>query len=460
MTAKRSTFMLVLALFAGVAALGQSVLYVDQNNPEPPVPYEGFTNWETAATNIQDAVSVALPNATIRVRPGIYTAPPGSNRVVYISDKPLRLVAEAGPAQTIIDGEESHGGVQWRYALSTTTDEFLLDGFTIRNCVAATGAGVTYGPSGARNWTAEIRNCIITNNLATSYGGGVNVFNSDRGISLVVTNTTISLNKVSGTSGDIGGAGIQFRTSQGIYRGTLTVTHSYITDNEATEVDGGGGGIYLRRGELRVINSEISRNRVMTGGWGTGGGGIHWRDGGNNSEGRIRNTVIADNEAHMGAALFINNNNKRLTLENCTLVNNVGSMIWDGKPREHLVRFNSPGSDQEYHVENSILYHNSSDDIDLLGGGRSSFLHNCTPRADLNDFGSGNITNAPLFRGLTDGDYRLSQHSPCINQGTNRPAWMATARCLEGNPRIDRLSGQVDMGAYEYTYAGTLILVQ
>jgi hypothetical protein len=55
----------------------------------------------------------------------------------------------------------------------------------------------------------------------------------------------------------------------------------------------------------------------------------------------------------------------------------------------------------------------------------------------------------------TSGDYHLAQGSPCINSGTNC-GWMTGAFDLDGHYRLDRYSGLVDMGCYEYIPAGTM----
>jgi len=50
----------------------------------------------------------------------------------------------------------------------------------------------------------------------------------------------------------------------------------------------------------------------------------------------------------------------------------------------------------------------------------------------------------------------LAQSSPCINSGTNE-YWMNLD--LDGRSRIDRFSGMVDMGCYEYLPAGIMFSV-
>jgi hypothetical protein len=92
---------------------------------------------------------------------------------------------------------------------------------------------------------------------------------------------------------------------------------------------------------------------------------------------------------------------------------------------------------------NSILYYNAGGDY---YPSTPPYLLNlcCTALAPTNGFR--NITNAPLFVNLADGDFHLQSSSPCINSGDN--AYITDPTDLDGNSRI--LGGTVDIGAYEY----------
>src|SRR5262245_58337739 len=116
-----------------------AVHYVNVNNTTPTPPY---VSWSTAATNIQDAVDVALAGDEIIVTNGVYfsgerigPADTGTNRVTVT--KPLNLRSVNGPDVTVIDGLDA---VRCIYLTNFAT----LDGFTLGNG-AGNGSGLQEG---------------------------------------------------------------------------------------------------------------------------------------------------------------------------------------------------------------------------------------------------------------------------------------------------------------------------
>jgi len=97
-------------LFAFAINIPAAVLYVDLNSPSPSQPY---TNWSTAARQIQEAIDAANPGDQILVTNGVYCtggrAVSGTmtNRVAV--DKPLTVQSVNGPQFTIIQGLKFHG---------------------------------------------------------------------------------------------------------------------------------------------------------------------------------------------------------------------------------------------------------------------------------------------------------------------------------------------------------------
>jgi hypothetical protein len=158
-------------LLLAVPNLHAATHYVslESTNPTPP-----YTDWVTAATNIQDAVNVTVAGDWVMVTNGVY---PGG----VVATKRLTLLSVNGPQFTIIDG----GGVaQCLYV----PDGASLTGFTLTNGTAGGNgtAGVTSSPhanilvtncvvgfntgSGA-SW-CTLYSCTLTHNTSGIGGGG------------------------------------------------------------------------------------------------------------------------------------------------------------------------------------------------------------------------------------------------------------------------------------------------
>lgn len=136
-----------------------------------------FTNWATAAANIQDAIDAAAQDAVIVVTNGVYNSGgksfvpwgTGTNRITL--DKPLVVASVNGPFQTIIEGQwdpiSTNGALAVRCALLTTNSS--LAGFTLQNGAAEANAGAG-GGIGAYS-DELVSSCVISNNRAYIGGG-------------------------------------------------------------------------------------------------------------------------------------------------------------------------------------------------------------------------------------------------------------------------------------------------
>jgi hypothetical protein len=132
----------LLVWFASAALAG--VHYVDVNNTNATPPY---TNWATAATNIQDAVEAAMAGDEVMVTNGTYYPVVG---------KPLSVRSVNGPQVTVISG----GGVVRCAYLNNGAS---LSGFTLTNGFSTrNGGGVLCESS-----NAVVSNCVITRNLVS-----------------------------------------------------------------------------------------------------------------------------------------------------------------------------------------------------------------------------------------------------------------------------------------------------
>jgi hypothetical protein len=173
--------------------------YVEATSGNPVAPY---TSWATAATNIQDAVDVALPGATIFVTNGTYAH--------VTVNTPLTLESINGPDVTVIDGGGQVGCVYLTTTNTVMVGFTLTNGFNLAsymgggvycespsavltNCVlagnSAGGGGGAYG--------GTLNNCTLTGNSATFGGGGA--------LSCTLNNCTLAGNSATGYYGGDGG---------------------------------------------------------------------------------------------------------------------------------------------------------------------------------------------------------------------------------------------------------------
>lgn len=124
-----------------------TIRYVDLNSASPTPP---FTNWVTAATNIQEAVDAAVAGDEILVTNGSYSP-------IYVT-KTITVQSVNGPELTLIDG----GGV---IACAVLVFNPTLSGFTLTNGNYNEGGGANGG---------ILNNCILIGNHAEHGGGAAN----------------------------------------------------------------------------------------------------------------------------------------------------------------------------------------------------------------------------------------------------------------------------------------------
>ncbi len=222
-----------------------------------------FTSWANAATNIQSAVDVAIPNDIVLVTNGTYYP---SDQIFVRND--IIVKSFNGAEKTIVDGSYANRCFYLNDANPT------IDGFTITNGYSSKGGGVFCDDSGI------IQNCIISGNSVITDGGGT--YNG------IVNNCMINGN----SAGNYGG-------------GTFysIVNNSLINGNSAGSAGGG-----IRSGI--VNNSIISGNLAKNWGGGTSYGTVNnctisGNSAGNSSIGggggtvysTINNCIIWDNSA-------------------------------------------------------------------------------------------------------------------------------------------------------------------
>ena len=463
---KRLLLLVSFGLVTAAAALAASTHYVRPSETcTNTVLQSPYTNWNTAATQIQWAVNVAANNDTVLVSNGVYDTGGVIGCRVYVSGKTglvLKAVS-ANPADTVIVGQpDSAINFFGTNSLRCVVLEGIntVRGFTLRNGYTgsnASGGGVyAYLGSGS-----IISNCYIVNCAANRLGGGIcygNIFNC------VISNNWVSGVDANGGSG--GGAGI------------ATLTDCVIANNNATTGTWvlAGGGTYnsalsncVIRGNKAgnsgggmlfgwAVNCLIANNRTLTAGEGNNGAGV------SAISALDRCTIISNTCAGYGGAI---NFSPSATIKNCLIVRNTAAeyaAIYDNSStRTNLFIINctiaenittdagyAAISGYNLNFVNCIIWSNTAGGTILNwsatpSGTKFAFCDVGSPvPTGVNDIG-GNINQNPNF--IAQGNFGLANASRCINTGTNQ-AWMPSAMDIANKRRIRMFN--VDMGAYEY----------
>ena len=263
--------------------------YVATNSPTPAWPY---TNWDTAAHVIQEAIDVAVDGDTVWATDGVYSngARPSLNNPYYSNrvmiTKAVALRSMNGPSKTVIEG---HIGPQLSYDTTSLRCVWLqngaeLSGFTLTNgCGYFSSGGALIGEG------STVSNCLITHCRTDSWGGGATMAPDALIVDCVV---------VSNQCGDAGG-GLGCSPSGTVRRCTIegnrasykgggvhvwgggVIDNCLIVSNESYE----GGGVYISSSG-NVENCTVLANTA------TNGGGVFFEDGG-----IVANSIVYHNEA-------------------------------------------------------------------------------------------------------------------------------------------------------------------
>ncbi len=467
--------------------------YVSLTSTNPVAPY---TNWPTAATNLQDAVASAQAGEWVIAGDGVYT---NSGAVVYGAEtnrvaltNAITLVSAGGPRAAVIAG-----GQQTRCAYVGTNA--VLMGFTLTN---GNGSGVIGGDitnegSGGGAWCAPggvVSNCVVVGNYANTtagLGGGVfggTIYNSvltnnnaayggGAALAMLYGSTVVSNSWHAG--GHFGGGLCQATASNcvitanwsyygagGVYQSTLynctistnsspggfgagayqsTLFNCLVISNTAGS---SGGGAY----QSRLDHCTISNNHGNTGGTYQSTNYFctlsdnSGNDGGGANGGVSSNCVFMANSSGNGGGALLG------TLYNCLLYGNTARLDGGGAQGATLYNCtvcnntatNIGGGTVTCTLFNTIVYYNVAPVSSNWSGGTFSYCCTFPAAPDVDSF-----TNPPVFVNPAAGDYHQQTNSPTINGGINiTPTVPTIITDLDGNPRI--VGGIEDMGAYEY----------
>jgi len=510
---------LIIVLVMGTVISGTisaSTSYVVTPGTAGVTPTANYTSWATAATNIQDAIDVVGSGGLVLVTNGTYTLDAmleltngitlrsftndsvdrdgtiingnylaASNRCVYLSG-----------VGTVMDGFTVTNGYALDTALSGNGGGVYIDqDGTVTNClIAGNEAGVGGGGGIYLNQGGLVTMSTISGNVATNAnaasGGGVYFFRGG-----VVTNCLIK-NNCSNT-----GAGVMM-IGQPLPDGVLT--HSTIANNESLVYANGQGsagiGVWFRG---TIENCSIISNKITRFSGTSYGAGVNssyftvvrdcliaYNTGANYGGGiivaylsTVSNCMIRNNSDGHGAGVLMSDGG---VMQNCTIINNSNAaFVQGGTARNCLFADNDAGlnvfSSAIARFENCTVAGNQGvgmsfrvpavmDNCIVSGnnsggdnwsyseiGTNTVWTNSCTTPMLSGPNDTGNITDLPLFKNTSAGNYHLTRASLCVNAGVDR-SWMTGAVDLDGEPR---LVGTVDMGAYELPPPlGTCIIIQ
>jgi hypothetical protein len=387
---------------------------------------------------IQGAIAIATDGDTILVAPGTY------HETINYQGKAITIVSEAGPATTIIDGNQAGTVVIFNASEGRGS---VLDGFTIQN-----GKGLNGGGLYIRLSSPTIRRNIITNNFGEEGGGGIMMIAN---ASPLIESNTISRNQGSccGPSGGggiyIGGGGDSALILNNLITenttiagngggisingsGTTTIRGNIITNNVGFSV--GGGIAMINHCDAIIVDNLIAGNAAATsvgtnvGGYGNGGG-IYALPPNDFSRPRIYNNTIVNNDGVLSSGVYLEGFKAQTEIINNIIVAKTGqfAVVMDNTytPSHPVFRFNDVFS------RKAPAYHGDVPDQTGLNA---------------------NISADPLFVNEIAGDFHLAPGTPCLDSGQNGLAVISDAD-VEGNPRVVDGKGSgnavVDLGAYE-----------
>jgi len=291
-----------------------------------------YTDWNHAATNIQDAVNVSSNNDVIWVTNGTYYCWSNSaysgytSMVTVVRASNITIQSMNGPAVTIVNANYPYFTNRCFYIMSNAT----LSGLTITNGHAKDLA--TYaGGGGVFIWQkGRVTNCWITGNTTTN---GVPTDNSNGGGGVYAYSGCELLNcriyGNSSTNGYLGSGGML-----AYFYGNSTIRDCIFSNNTY-----GGAGISLLT-SLYISNCTFVAN---------------------------------NNPVGNGLTLSLDANNTAYTVDNCRMIGNVGYGLNLASATNGLVK-------------NCQMINNAGGGVFLSGGG---VISNCLISSNISAYGGG-----------------------------------------------------------------------
>ena len=305
-------------------------------------PYDGKT-WDTAFSDLQDALSVAQPNTEIWVAAGIYRPDrgTGARTASFHLKSGVRLLGgftgtetssyqrDPNKNETILSGDlkgddgpdfAKNDENSYHVVTSFRTDpNAVFDGFVI----TSGNANGPKDPKGPRSkhrcggalyndgGNPSLTNCALRHNSAMECGGGI--YNG-HGSKPKLTNCTFA-----GNSSPAGGGMVHVSGP-----GPTLIDCKFI-DNRAHLRNAGGSGGCIGGGVCNGGNMTLT-NCTFAGNTADLGGGMYSRDG---HSPKLTNCKFIGNSALMGGGMYTYNKNRPI-LANCAFVGNTAVHLGGG----------------------------------------------------------------------------------------------------------------------------------
>ena len=343
---------------------------------------------------------------TVAVQPGTYTG------LVDFGSADLRLVAEQGPAVTVLDG----GGVGPVVVIAGgQTTATLLWGFTITGGESLLTDTTYMGHGGGVYIDASspvLQANVITGNTARFHGGAVYAASSD---------LALYDNVFSGNVADFDGGAVYVTGNAGVFEGNT------FSGNTAED---DAGALFLGEGSTTEIYWNVFANNTCTGvnhpngndGW--GGAILNYTD----STTDIHNNLFVANVAEEAGGIFVYSSAPVVT--NNTFFDNHGTggdtgglRIWQGEYRNNIVIGGTGAGVRILGAATTWAYNDVYDWSDLYFDDPNS-----STDGDLTGTAN-NISVTALFVGATqDGDasndvLSLQPYSLCVDAGSPAAAF-------------------------------------
>jgi hypothetical protein len=302
--ADAGTYQLVASNGFGVATSQVMQVVVHCANAGGSTPVSPYSDWSSAATNLQDAVDAASLGEFVLATNGIYAtggrvvSADLTNRVALLRPVVLTSINGAGPTiiQGVWDPVSTNGPGAVRCAW--LGDGATLAGFTLQRGATRNNGDLSLLQSGGGTWAnstnAWVLNCIITNCAANYAGGGA-------------YQGTVNSSQLLGN--------FTSRYGAGAYQSTLL--NSLISGNSAKR--GVGGGAYSGT----LINCTVSYNQDD---------GVHGEYGTISAPLFVRNSILFNNSnSILGLPTDVTGNAAFVSYSSTTLypVGGVGNIVAD-----------------------------------------------------------------------------------------------------------------------------------